>query len=382
MDSLLAYAHEKLARLDATHRRRSLLPTERLPGARVVRQGRTYVDFSSNDYCGLALDPRVITAALDAVRTHGTSASASRLVTGDHTLFHELERTLATHKHQERALVVGSGYLANTGTIPALVGEDDVILIDELAHACLFAGARLSGARVVTFRHNDVDHVADLLDELRRTHTHCLLVTESVFSMDGDRAPLQALATLARDDDAWLLVDDAHGIGTLAEPPAPLPAHVVTGTLSKALAAYGGTVAAPARVIELLTSRMRPLVYSTGLPPAAVAAAHAALRVLDDEPARLTRAHRHAERFARTVGLKRPESAIVPLVVGNEADALLAQRALENAGALVVAIRPPTVPEGTARLRVSFSAAHDDGDVDALADALLRTLPSIVERNV
>jgi len=381
-DSLRAFAEEKLRALDASQRRRALVVSERREGARVTRGGRTFTDFSSNDYCGLAHDPRVIAAALDATRAHGTSSSASRLVTGDHAVFAALEERLARQKHTERALVVGSGYLANTGAIPALVGEGDLVLIDALAHACLFTGARLSGARVVVFDHDDVDHVSDLLRDQRARHTRCLVVTESVFSMDGDRASLSALSALCRADDAWLLVDDAHGIGTLAEPPAPIPAPLVTGTLSKALASYGGYIAASSPVVELFTSRVRPLVYSTGIPPSAAAAASAALTILDEEPARLVRAHAHAARFCRALSLRRPESAIVPLVVGSEKDALTAQRALEELGALVVAIRPPTVKEGTARLRVSFSAAHGDDDVLALASHVARALPHVVEKNL
>lgn len=377
MSSLEAFAREKLAALEARGQRRGLRTTSRLPQGRVVRGARELVDFSSNDALGLSQHPAVVDAARAALARYGTGAGASRLVTGNHPLFATLEDKLAAAKGAHGAVVVSSGYLANLGVIPAVVGAGDLIVIDALAHACLFAGARLSGARVVEVPHNDLDAVATALHA--RDGGRALVVTESVFSMDGDRAPLRALAEVCRATDAWLLVDDAHGF--LVSPDQPTTcavATIVTGTLSKATASVGGYIAGPRALVDLLMSRARPLVYSTGLPPSVVAAAAAALDVAEREGRALQAAPRErAARFCAALGLPPPASHIVPLLVGEESAALRAMALLEEEGFLAVAIRPPTVPVGTSRLRLSFSAAHTIDDVDALAAAVRRVLPGL-----
>jgi 8-amino-7-oxononanoate synthase len=287
-------------------------------------------------------------------------------VTGNHPLYAELETRLARLRGTGAACVFGSGYLANAGVAPALVGHDDLILIDELAHSSLWTGARLSRARVEAFRHNDTAHVETLLAERRGSHRHALIVTEGVFSMDGDRAPLAELAALADRTDAWLMVDDAHDLdhfGQAARDNVPLR----VGTLSKALGSYGGYLAASQPVIDLMRSRARTLIYSTGLPPAAVAAAIAALDLIVREPDLASRPLAKARAFTRLTNLPEAQSAIVPIPIGEADAALAASRALEEEGFLVVAIRPPTVPAGTARLRLTFSAAHPDAEVERLA---------------
>jgi 8-amino-7-oxononanoate synthase len=231
----------------------------------------------------------------------------------------------------------------------------------------MISGARLSGARILSFAHNDIDQLADLLAAERRASARALVLTERVFSMDGDRAPLPALLAIAQAYDAWTLVDDAHGLGVVA-PDAQAPLEL--GTLSKALGSFGGYLCASAPVIELLKSRARSFVYATGLPPASAAAALAALDILDAEPERSLRPLALARRFTAALGLAAAQSAIVPIQVGEATRALALSAALAELGMLVVAIRPPTVPPGTARLRVAFSAAHDEADVDALVQAL------------
>ena len=367
MYSLDAFAAGKLATLDAGNLRRGLIPTTRSSGARVRRGDRTLVSFSCNDYLGLAQDPRVKAAAIAAVERYGAGAGASRLVTGDHPVLGLLEARLARLKGKAAALVFGSGYLANIGVIPALVGADDLVLIDELAHACMVSGARLSGARVRTFAHNDVNQLADLLEAERPHSARALILTERVFSMDGDRAPLPAMLALAQAHDAWTLVDDAHGLGVVT-PEASAPLEL--GTLSKALGGFGGYLCASTPVVELLKSRARSFVYATGLPPASAAAALAALDILEAEPERARRPLALARRFTAALGLAPAMSAIVPIHVGSAERALALSAALAEHGMLVVAIRPPTVPAGTARLRVAFSAAHDEADVDALVQAM------------
>jgi 8-amino-7-oxononanoate synthase len=368
MDSLNAFAAAKLDALGRRSLRRRLTPTTREDGVFVVRDGRRLISFSCNDYLGLSQDPRVKAAAQAAIARYGAGAGASRLVTGDYPLLSELETRLAHYKGTEAALVFGSGYLANLGVIPALAGPDDLILLDELAHACMVSGARLSQARVLTYRHNDLEDLAEKLAATRGGGARALVLTERVFSMDGDRAPLATLLPLAARHDAWTLVDDAHGLGVVApEGRAPLE----LGTLSKALGAYGGYLCAAAPVIELLKSRARSFVYATGLPPAAAGAALAALDILEREPQRAARPLMLARRLTAALGLAPAESAIVPILVGEAARTLYLSDALARRGFLAVAIRPPTVPNGQARLRIALSAAHSEGQVDDLAQALI-----------
>lgn len=376
--SLEAFARAKLDALEAQSLRRALHEDWREDGLHVVRDGRRLLSFSCNDYLNLSHDPRVKAAAIAAIETYGAGAGASRLVTGNHPLLVALEAKLAAFKGAEAACVFGSGYLANLGIAPALVGADDVIFVDELAHACLWGGARLARAHVHVFRHNDVDHLAELMAAERGKHARALLLTDGVFSMDGDLAPLNALSALCVTHDAWLLVDDAHGLGVVGagrgaatlfgdvRPPLQM------GTLSKGAGSYGGYVCASQAVIDLLRNRARTFVYSTGLPPASAAAAGAALDIIAQEPARVAAILDNARRFTDALGLPPAQSAIVPLIVGKADAALAAARALEAEGFLVVAIRPPTVPEGTARLRFAFTAGHRADDIDRLAACVRR----------
>jgi 8-amino-7-oxononanoate synthase len=370
MSSLDDFALQKLGTLEQAHLRRALVPTGRAGELWVERGGRRLLSFSCNDYLGLAQHPALKEAAIAAIGVYGVGAGASRLVTGDHPLYGKLEAGLARLKGAEAAAVFGSGYLANAGIAQALVGRGDLILIDELSHSSLWTGARLSRAEVVAFRHNDTNHADQILAERRSRHPRVLLVTEGVFSMDGDRAPITALATLARQHDAWLMVDDAHDLDFAASARADIPLRI--GTLSKAFGAYGGYLAASQPVIDLVRNRARTLIYTTGLPPAVLAAAIAALDLIECEPQRLALPLAKAQAFTRAAGLSLAQSAIVPIVIGQADAALAASKLLEAEGYLAVAIRPPTVPEGTARLRLSFSAAHADSDIARLAD-LVRT---------
>ena len=371
MDSLDDFARDKLAHLDAQRLKRELSTTERLGGGQVLRGGERLVSFSCNDYLGLANDARIKAAAVAAVEQYGAGAAASRLVTGDHPLLGDLERELALLKGASSAILFGSGYLANVGTPPALVGPKDLIALDELSHACMFAGARLSGARTIVFRHNDIHDLERALRRERPCVGRALILTETVFSMDGDVSPLDDIGAVAERFDAWWMTDDAHGLGLIAQTRrAPLD----MGTLSKSLGSYGGYVCASQAVVDLLRSRARSFVYTTALPPASAAAALAALRILKAEPQRGQRAIAHARRFARAMNLPPAQSAIVPLVVGDPATALRLSESLRRDGYLVTAIRPPTVPAGTSRLRFAFSAAHGDAEVDGLIAAVLAAL--------
>lgn len=335
------------------------------------------LNFCSNDYLALSQDGRLIEAACMAGQRYGTGAGASRLVTGNHLLYEQLESTIAALKGTEAALVFGSGYLANIGVIPALVGERDLILADELSHACMMSGAKLSGARVLVFKHNDVAHLSSLLAKHRSTAEHCLVMTEGVFSMDGDMAPLAALDRVTKEFGGWLLTDDAHGLGVVGSGRGSA-AHwhvkpdLQMGTLSKSVGSYGGYVATSQVVNEFLINRSRSLIYATGLPPAVVAASISGLQIIAQDLELCALPMRNAKLFSSLLGLQEPQSAIVPLIVGAADLALAASELLEREGYVVTAIRPPTVPNGTARLRFTFTAQHARHDIERLAGTVKR----------
>jgi 8-amino-7-oxononanoate synthase len=380
MRSLDDYASRKLAALDDARLRRRPVVTAR-DGIYVERAGRRLISFSCNDYLNLSQHPTVIKAAIEAAERYGVGAGASRLVTGSHPLYAELEARLARLKATEAACVFGSGYLANAGIIPALAGGEDLIVVDELSHACIHAGAKLSGATVRHYRHAEVAHAEALLSTHRAGHPHALLVTDGVFSMDGDVAPLHDLATVARRFDAWLLADDAHGLGVVGggrgssfangnAGPADVPLQM--GTLSKAIGAYGGYLCASQAVVDLMCTRARTFIYSTGLPPPVVASAIAALDIIENDKAYVAEPLRKARLFGRALNLPEPQSAIVPLILGDSDTTMAAARFLEDDGFLVVGIRPPTVPRGTARLRFAFTARHPDAEIERLAESVRR----------
>jgi 8-amino-7-oxononanoate synthase len=377
MHSLDTFATAKLAELERAHLKRSLVGSFREDGLWITRDGRRLLSFSCNDYLNLTHHPALKAAAIAAIELYGVGAGASRLITGNHPLLGELEARLTRLKGTAAACVFGSGYLANIGIVPTLVGKEDLILIDELAHACLFAGTQLSPARMFKFRHNDVGHLEDILREVRRGFRHGLVLTDGVFSMDGDRAPLHDLASLCGTYDCWLMADDAHalgvigkGRGSVAAVGADVQVPLQMGTLSKAIASYGGYLCASQPVIDLMKTRARTLVYSTGLPPASAAAAIAALDIVETAAELTARPLAKARLFTAQLGLPEPESPIVPIIVGAAETALDAARKLAERGFLVVPIRPPTVPAGTARLRFAFTAGHSDDDICRLAEVL------------
>ena len=378
MKSLDEYARAKLSSMEQRQLRRTLVETDRQDGAIAYRDGRRMVSFSCNDYLNLSHHPDVIRAANEANVRYGVGSGASRLITGNHPMFRDLELRLARLKGAEDACVFGSGYLANMGIIPTLLGPGDLVLADELSHSCILAGSDVSKADTFIFRHNDLDHVAALLAEHRAGHLRAMIVTDGVFSMDGDMAPVSALADLAEEYDAWLMTDDAHGVGVVGDGRGSTHAlgaagrvPLQMGTLSKAIGGYGGYLCADKTVIDLMKTRSRTFIYSTGLAPAAAAAAIAAIDVIETEPDYVALPLAKASLFAKLAGLPAPESCIVPIVLGDPARTLAASKLLDDAGYIVTAIRPPTVPAGTARLRFTFTAGHNDVDVQRLADLVV-----------
>ena len=377
MDSLERFVRGKLEQLEARSLKRTLQETDRYAAALARRSGQEMISFCCNDYLNLSHHPKLIEATIEATQRYGAGSGASRLVTGNHPLFAELEGRLSRFKETEDTVVFGSGYLANVGIIPTLIGPNDLIVADELCHACLFAGSQISRAKLEIFRHNDLDHCAALLDAHRAKHTHCLILTDGVFSMDGDLAPVIELVDLAARFDAWLMTDDAHGLGVVAGgkgssfvtgEKARVPLQM--GTLSKAIGVYGGYLCASKAVIDFVKTRARSFIYTTGLPPGAVAACIAALELIESEPELVARPMQKARLFTRALNLPEPESCIVPLILGDPETALAASESLAEQGFLVTAIRPPTVPKDTARLRFTFTAEHEDADILRLAEAV------------
>jgi 8-amino-7-oxononanoate synthase len=374
LDSLL---HSELAKLEEASLRRTLRIADKLPAG--------MLNFAANDYLGLSRHPSLIEAARQATAERGTGAGASRLVTGTDSAVLALEEQLATWKEKEAALVFSSGYAAALGTIPALVGKGDTVILDKLAHASLIDAARLSGATVRTFPHNDMGRLEALLKKISHGKTRVLVVTESIFSMDGDAAPLPELVELKDRHGAWLLVDEAHatglygatGAGLVAEAGLSARVEIVMGTLSKALGSVGGYIAGSRVLIDWLVNRARSFIYSTALPPGVIAASRAAVELCQTPEGASLRGRLWGNVARFHVGLparwKRrglSMSAIQPLICGEASAALQLAATLREAGFLIPAIRYPTVPRQAARLRVTLSAAHADKDIDALNRAL------------
>ncbi len=370
---------EQLDAIEAQSLRRRLRRIGSPPGAIVIVDGREAVNFSSNDYLGLADDPRLRGAATAAIEKFGAGAGSSRLISGSQSPHVELEAALARFKRTEAALTFATGHAAALGTIPALVGPDDVVILDKLSHACLVDAARLSGATIRVFPHNHLEKLERLLAWAREKYakSNVLVVTESVFSMDGDLAPLREIVELKERFGAWLLLDEAHGMGVRGPNGRGLAAElevadrveVHMGTLGKALGASGGVIGGSARLIDLLVHRARSFIFSTAPVPAAAAAAAEAVRLLEGGEAepRRERLWTNVRRFAADA-----DSAIVPQMVGDEAGAVALSERLAAEGLLAPAVRYPTVARGQARLRVTLSAAHSEAQVDRMAAALAR----------
>ena len=373
---------------EAAHRRRQVRAVTRRDGMRCSVDGRELLNFCSNDYLGLTQHPRVIAALRDAA-DEGTGAGASHLVCGHGAQHAALERELAEWLQAPRALLFGSGYMANLAVVQALLGESDVCVQDKLNHASLIDAARLAGCAFKRYPHADAEGAA------RQLATHvdgaALLATDGVFSMDGDVAPLRALAKIARDQQATLYVDDAHGVGVIGEAGRgssdaaglasdDVPLRLIT--FGKALGGMGAAVVGDADLIGHLAETARPYIYTTALPPAQAAATREAVRIARTGDALRERLNANIERLqrgakVRGLALMPSETPIQPLLVGSDTQALAMAAALEEQGYWVAAIRPPTVPEGSARLRITLSAAHAAQQVEGLLDALARARDAV-----
>lgn len=365
-----------LEQLAAEHLTRRLLALESGTGPVVRMAGQKVLLFASNDYLGLARHPDVVRAAVHATETYGAGSGAARLISGSLPPHMELEEVLAQFKNTESALTFGSGYLANIGAIPALIGRGGLILADRLCHASLIDGCRLSGADFRIYRHNDMDHLRSLLAK-RRKARRTLIVTDGVFSMDGDLAPLPELAALAKSYEAELYVDDAHGTGVMGPQGRGTIEHfglettipLQMGTLGKALGSSGAYIAGPSQAIQYLLHMSRSFLFATAPPPASAAAVVAALDVLRREPERrarlwTNRQHLFSGLIRTGFKLTASESPIIPIIVGGAEVALKFAEQLLAAGVYAPAIRPPTVPEKTSRIRVTVTSEHTADHID------------------
>lgn len=387
MQSSYAWLESSLATLHKAHWYRSPRITAGQPGPVVQIEGQSVLNFASNDYLGLAGDARLQAAAIASIKTHGTGSTGSRLLSGHRSVHEALEGAIAAFKQTESALVFSSGYLTNLGTITALVGARDLIVADEYNHASLKNGAKLSGAAVLNYRHSDLDDLKTHLKQSRSHHRRCLLLTDSVFSMDGDLCPLPELLELADRYDCMVLIDEAHGTGVLGPTGAGCVEHfgcsgtplIQMGTLSKALGSLGGYVAGSAPLIDYLRNRASTWIYTTGLSPADTAAALAAIQVIEAEPQRQQQLwqrvaqlkaliHQIPQVQSGTWKLLPSESPILCLQMQSPEVVLQVSQQIFERGIYVPAIRPPTVP--TSRLRISVMATHQPEQIERLGTAL------------
>lgn len=388
-ESLQTALDERRAAL--LYRQRRTLSSAQQPQVRV--DGKSLVAFCSNDYLGLANHPQVKQAFFDAAQNYGVGSGASHLVSGHSSEHHALEEELAAFTGRARALLFSTGYMANLGAVNALIGRADAVFEDRLNHASLLDAGLLSGARFHRFRHNNLQHLQTQLansDAARK-----LIVVDGVFSMDGDLAPLPQLAQLASEHNAWLMVDDAHGFGCLGANGGGCAEYyglngdqlpILVGTLGKAFGTFGAFVAGSEALIETLIQFGRTYIYTTALPPAVAAATRASLKLLQSESWRrdhLQRLIRQFRQGADSLGLTLMDSCspIQPLIIGGEARALALCTALEERGFWVPAIRPPTVPAGSSRLRITLSAEHSPEQVDGLLNALADSLAALDGRS-
>lgn len=380
LDSFFAAA---LDRIDRAGQRRTLRPAALEDDGRIRRDGRELIDFSSNDYLGLARHPLLIERARVWTEAHGTGSGASRLVTGTGEPHLAIEARIARFKHAEAALVFASGWQANAAVIPALLAAvpGAAVFTDRLIHASMHAGLAISGTRQHRFRHNDLDHLEELLSSKGAQAPARLILTESVFSMDGDRADIARLAAIAARHQAFLFVDEAHATGVLGPGGAGLSAEapgaidLIMGTFSKALGGFGAYVAGSRVMIDYLVNTASGFIFTTAPPPAVLGAIDAALDLvpgMEAERAHLAALGNRLRSGLATLGIDHGASStqIVPAVIGAETAALDISRRLEESGLLASAIRPPTVPPGTSRLRLALRATHAESDVDTLLNAI------------
>ena len=349
---------------------RSLVTSDVIDAVTIIRGKKKLISFASNDYFGLSQNLAVKKAAIDAIKKFGVGAGASRYVVGNNSLYCKLEKEIADYKNCEDALIFSSGYSSAIGVIPALVGEGDLIVADRLIHSSLIDGSKLSGAKLMRFLHNDIIHARKILHENRSKFKKCLIITETVFSMDGDVGEICELLKLATEFNAILISDDAHGLGDKKQN-LSAKNHLQIGTFSKAFGSLGGYVCGEKILIDYLRNFAKSQIYSTALPPCVLAASLASLKIIKKRNLG-KKALENAKYFCDLMNLPKPQSAIVVIILGVEKAVLKIAREVEKNGMLISAIRPPTVEKGKARLRITFSSSHGKKQIEKLAKILFK----------
>ena len=360
---------------------RNMAESHRLAGSKIYRNGKELTSFSCNDYLGLSHNKKIISASIKAIKKYGVGAGASRLVSGNHPLYSKLENLITNFKNGQSTCVFGSGFLTNAGVIPAISSQNDLLIYDELSHASTNLGIKLSRAKSYRYKHNDINHLESICKKYRNKFKSCFLLTEGVFSMDGDRANLKELSFIAEKYDASIILDDAHAFGVLGEGKGsdydinPKPnIFIQIGTLSKAVGSYGCFTVASKIVNKLIYNKVRSLIYTTGLPPGCIAASIAGINIIKSDKNLVKKPLQNAKYFCENVGLPIPQSSIVTLNLETEKRTIKASKILEKEGYYVGAIRPPTVPLGTSRLRFTFCANHKKNDIKTLSQIVRKII--------
>lgn len=372
--NLEKFCQEELDLRNKEHNLRFLRPIKENQGLFLNENNQTFLNFSSNDYLGLRNNPSVILEAKNFIEQFGTSSGASRLVSGNSQAFTLLEKKIASFKKTEDSLVFSSGYTCNVGVMQALTSKGDLIIGDKWNHASIIDGGRLADATFRTYPHLDLEYLRNFLKEKRKEYRAVLIVTDAVFSMDGDLADLESLCNIKEEFGCWLMVDEAHSTGVIGKNGCGLVealqlnkrVDVIMGTLSKALGSQGGFIAGSKSLIEYCVNKARSFIYSTGLNPAACGAAFKAIELIETETKHLENLNKNKEYFESLTNLKSP-SPIYPIILGTSANALAKAEEFRNTQIFVQAIRPPTVAEGSARLRITLTASHTKADIEKIA---------------
>ena len=373
-DNYQRFINNKLKEISSKDQFRQLKISKRSKNSYVINDKVKLLSFACNDYLSLSTDKRLIEAAQKATIKFGTGSGASRLITGNNPLYNKLESNLREIKKTEACIVFGSGFLANLGVISALANKNDLILIDSLSHSSSFMGTKLTKAKVIKYKHNCIIDLEKKLIKYRKKYHKCMILTEGVFSMDGDISPQGEISYLKNKYNALFILDDAHGLGVLGDGTGSnsifkkkIKVDVYVGTLSKSVGSYGGFICGKKSLIDFLVNRCRTQIYTTGLPPAVLAASIRGIRIITSSPNLVKKPLENAIYFCNIMGFNKPQSPIVPVIMKEEKNVIEACNLLRKSGFLVGGIRPPTVPQGTARLRLAFNSSHSKLKIKELA---------------
>ena len=383
-NNINSFLNTKLKEIKKNNQLRKVYDIYRKPKNKITIKDKSFVSFSCNDYLSLSLNKSVINAAKTATSKFGVGAGASRLVTGNSTLYSLLEEKIKNFKKTEACCIFGSGFLANVGVISSLMNKKDLIVLDEFSHASTFLGAKLSGSRVLKYQHNNVEDLDKLLNKHRDKYSKCLILTEGVFSMDGDISPQDKISVIKKKYSASFMVDDAHGLGVIGDGTGSnsifkknkTDIDIYLGTLSKAEGAYGGFICGKKNLINFIINRCRSLIYTTGLPPSVLASCIKSLSIIKNNKNLTKKPLINATFFCKMLDLQKPDSPIVPIIIGEEKKTLSLSKYLYKHGFIVGAIRPPTVPKNTSRLRIAFNSSHTKKQIKDLAVLIKAKLKS------